>query len=743
MPINPINFDPTYLRSVNNGLISGALFKDNASALPAGLVGMYEEALPQANRILERQTVLEFLTVWALLKKEVSAAFVAPLLSWTEEQVLNYIARYSNWFNAPVVGKYILYHERLRIFILQYIPPWEFEKNNKGIIRLCKNALESKVGDEFECYALEHYSSHLLDIAMITGIGSDLKIFCRNPKVWNRQIELSSGLNWSVSSIKNSIEYYSKYNPISCLEDYHNLLLLYQQSKDFIQYFSWINPSDLKDSDISQLCNLNIDNDYDAQYLYVVVIVKMHQIISSELGFFECKRLIVKLNEILGKLKSIDHCRLYFHDILPLCYIEDVVLFFNKIDLGVANLFSGSSKLKEYEQKKYLPNVSYNEFIRSIFSSEGLTVKYSWSEGENMLVYEFMEGMQNHEFPLNNTSYDFITFIFGDVISDAFKKIDLLPNSKDFSDVQSLNHLFDILDDRYTDLAPNAIMVIPILFSKRFRMNTFCDTIQLEWLQNICDCYNDCKLNSTVFAFLLYRAKALENVDAVAIQNQINWFALNWVSSHKYDIDEFLSYLCEQNYWQDGVTEFENWIIEILSKRKNTDSIALIDDQKYHVLLDVFWGEEKLLNESIIEIISPFSVQVYKDLGGSYYQNDDKARASKWIEFSEELEFIDDIYELDPKRFLQDDFAKDPYIRNRRSVNSPVSVQNIDWVKILPKLKNVDKLTLYATIHKVFLRLLCYENLNWNELPSNVKEFYNLHWVDNIRNQLKIKNNGE
>jgi hypothetical protein len=63
--------DPTYLRSIYDGLLLGTLHKDNASALPLGLVGMCEEALSPAKNVNERKKFWEFIAVWTLLKKEV------------------------------------------------------------------------------------------------------------------------------------------------------------------------------------------------------------------------------------------------------------------------------------------------------------------------------------------------------------------------------------------------------------------------------------------------------------------------------------------------------------------------------------------------------------------------------------------------------------------------------------------------------------------------------------------------
>lgn len=149
--------DPTYLRSIHDGLMSGSVHKENTSALPLGLMGMYEEALPPSSQATERKKFLEFFGVWALLKKEVSREFMHPLLEgWTEQEVINYIGQYSKWFNSPVTGKYVLYHERLRAFVLQKISHSHFAKSNESIIKQCQIALESKDGDEWE-----HHSSDL------------------------------------------------------------------------------------------------------------------------------------------------------------------------------------------------------------------------------------------------------------------------------------------------------------------------------------------------------------------------------------------------------------------------------------------------------------------------------------------------------------------------------------------------------------------------------------------------------
>jgi hypothetical protein len=113
------HLEPTYLRYIYDGLIKGSIHPENAAELPAGLIGMYEEAFDERTSVVERQKLLQRFAIWALLKKEVSAAFVAEVLGETEDDIQEFISTYSAWFNSPESGKYQLYHERLKVYLLQ------------------------------------------------------------------------------------------------------------------------------------------------------------------------------------------------------------------------------------------------------------------------------------------------------------------------------------------------------------------------------------------------------------------------------------------------------------------------------------------------------------------------------------------------------------------------------------------------------------------------------------------------
>lgn len=224
---------PTYLRTIHDGLLSGAIHKDNASTLPIGLIGIYEEALPPARNVNERKKFLEFFTVWDLLKKEVSVAFVVQLLEgWTEEQVLDYISQYSKWFNSPVSGKYVLYHERFRSFLLQKIEHVHFTACNEFIIRNGKTTLQAKSGDEWERYALEHLSTHLLIQAMKSSDAIALKNLAYNTAHWNRQVEISKGFEWSKRTLNDMMLWASKYDDDEVIECALNKVDLHHQEQN-------------------------------------------------------------------------------------------------------------------------------------------------------------------------------------------------------------------------------------------------------------------------------------------------------------------------------------------------------------------------------------------------------------------------------------------------------------------------------------------------------------------------------
>lgn len=224
--------EPTYLRYIYDGLIKGSIHPENAAELPDGLIGMYEEAFDERTSIVERQKLLQLFAIWALLKKEVSAAFVAEVLGESEDGIQDFISNYSAWFNSPESGKYQLYHERLKVYLLQKLSEGEVHMLHEKLIYRLEQAIEEKQADEFERYALEFLTSHLAVAAMLNGDGKKLIDLAYSQTHWQRQLKISKGYSWTNNGLKEVMSWASKYNDDEVIECGLQMVDLHHQEQN-------------------------------------------------------------------------------------------------------------------------------------------------------------------------------------------------------------------------------------------------------------------------------------------------------------------------------------------------------------------------------------------------------------------------------------------------------------------------------------------------------------------------------
>ena len=193
------NLEPTYLRYIYDGLIKGSIHPENAAELPDGLIGLYEEAFDERTSVVERQKLLHHFAIWALLKKEVSAAFVAEILRETEDDIQEFISTYSAWFNSPESGKYQLYHERLKVYFLQKLSEGEVHMLHEKLITRLERAVEEQKADEFEWYGLEFLGVHLCVQARenVEHYSNKLKQLSENESFKTRQYLMSASFEWT------------------------------------------------------------------------------------------------------------------------------------------------------------------------------------------------------------------------------------------------------------------------------------------------------------------------------------------------------------------------------------------------------------------------------------------------------------------------------------------------------------------------------------------------------------------
>ncbi len=210
------HLEPTYLRYIYDGLIKGSIHPENAAELPDGLIGMYEEAFDERTSVVERQKLLQRFAIWALLKKEVSAAFVAEILGETEDDIQDFISNYSAWFNSPESGKYQLYHERLKVYLLQKLSEGEVHMLHEKLIGRLEQAIEEQKADEFEWYGLEFLGVHLCVQARGNTALYSVKLLqlAENESFKTRQYLMSASFEWTYSTLDQIKSYFFSINDL-------------------------------------------------------------------------------------------------------------------------------------------------------------------------------------------------------------------------------------------------------------------------------------------------------------------------------------------------------------------------------------------------------------------------------------------------------------------------------------------------------------------------------------------------
>ncbi len=221
--------DPSYLRSIRDGILLGNIEANNNEALPDGLVGLYDQELfPPTMKWKERKETLHLFLVFALAQKEISADFAAKILGdmWYNhsdennskdekrlQRVNDLVQLHSKRFSSAGGGKYRLYHERFRVYVLQKVTPEQIMLYNDSYILTCQEALQNCY-KEIEPYALQYLSFHSLSKSLIQ---KDQKAFLEYYETYNL-IERQKKLTKSYALAKKDLELKLKYSFFSNLK---------------------------------------------------------------------------------------------------------------------------------------------------------------------------------------------------------------------------------------------------------------------------------------------------------------------------------------------------------------------------------------------------------------------------------------------------------------------------------------------------------------------------------------------
>jgi hypothetical protein len=212
--------DPSYLRIIEHGLLTGIYNKDDGFNLPIGLTEIYESYFPPETNVNERKDLLEFFCTWALIKKEISIDFIKPILpNLSAEKAQEIFNNHSKLFNISSNGKCTLYHDRLRVFFLQKISHKYLVDINHNIINKCYKSLKDKKENEWSIYALEHLGSHLLWTATLKKQnGKSLKHLAYSIHIWKQQKKYCGNYDWSRKILEEAMIWASMNNEKDIIE---------------------------------------------------------------------------------------------------------------------------------------------------------------------------------------------------------------------------------------------------------------------------------------------------------------------------------------------------------------------------------------------------------------------------------------------------------------------------------------------------------------------------------------------
>ena len=331
------NLEPTYLRYVYDGLNKGSLNAENAAALPQGFIGLYEQAFTQKTPANERERVLNELALWALFKGPVSAKFAADVLQMEEVQMKDLVDNYSSWFNSPESGKYQLYHERLRVYLLQKLSQREIIAINQLLLDYLKKQLEETTQNESVLYCFEHLSFHAYFHAKVLNDHSLLGDLCLNESFKDRQFKLSGFYDWEEQLMQYGISYFSlEGNPLVSKIVFEKTKIQFKR-KNIDLIIDLIRRSEF-DIVFNFFKNTNESDLFERLKLVYFYILSFHEIFEhQELDFEQKKHQSAVLLDVFYECFKWDKKHVYLSEYINLdisfrlcCYLEEYGLDITK-----------------------------------------------------------------------------------------------------------------------------------------------------------------------------------------------------------------------------------------------------------------------------------------------------------------------------------------------------------------------------------------------------------------------------
>ena len=411
--------EPTYLRYIYDGLVKGSIHPENAAELPDGLIGLYEEAFDERTSVVKRQKLLQRFAIWALLKKEVSAGFVAEVLGETEEEILNFISTYSAWFNSPESGKYQLYHERLKVYLLQKLSEGELNKLTEQIFQRLKIHFVTTNANEFHEYAQYYFLDYY---NIIVNLNETLKInselhkgyFLYVQKDATKLFYLENGRNHRERHLRQATTYFSRKKDLKVLDKLvHEINLFQNKRKTPLELSELIwssNPNE-------QFYGYNLCSRHEDK-LFVLVYSSLYH---KDLKFSEWHLNVIKeyWKELKPTKKIYDLPSLFLLDIVP--FLVDInLLTYQELEIKKID-FRFIYSLFAYRSFELFDSQEFNEseFIDNLSTSK-VDVLYYYELQDRIINKEYFKRIED----LDSLDYNEFHFII-----DPNRYFPIIPSS--------------------------------------------------------------------------------------------------------------------------------------------------------------------------------------------------------------------------------------------------------------------------------------------------------------------------
>jgi hypothetical protein len=339
------HLEPTYLRYIYDALVKGSIHPENSADLPDGLIGLYEEAFDERTSVTERQKLLQRFAIWALLKKEVSAQFVAEVLEEREEDIIDFISTYSAWFNSPESGKYQLYHERLKVYLLQKLSEGEVSALHEKLIARLERGIEEQKADEFEWYGLEFLMGHLGVSSMLNGDGKKLIELSYSQTHWQRQLKISKGYIWTKNGLKEAMSWASKYKDDEVIECGLQMVDLHHQEQNAAPKIVALVAEGDFDTALKRIEQFGGNDKEGLQRKFILYMLCLMELtlLDSKVKPFR-KEGIEKLMRHLNEKLPLDHSVLNWNNYFPSSLMFKVACCLQDIDVDYFLLFDRTSQ---------------------------------------------------------------------------------------------------------------------------------------------------------------------------------------------------------------------------------------------------------------------------------------------------------------------------------------------------------------------------------------------------------------